>query len=344
MDKSKLIKMIVILAAITILAGGLLRITARNSMSLADYASLQADQDNAGADSSTAPEDSFGSIPASTDKPAITGSDHQGSTPSSTDRPSLSDADGSEDTYPSADLSDANVSTDTPSSKADPDTCLVGASLNGTSQLEQRTVLAEGFYYEPISDNLRRYMTGISYPVTEGEGAVPEPAITFEELRYLHILHYNFEGESTQGELICNAAIAQDLAEIFQELYLNEYQLEKVLLIDTYDGDDNASMEDNNTSCFNYRVVEGTTRLSRHAYGLAVDINPLYNPYITYGKNGAEQVSPVSALPYADRSNRFAYKIDKEDLCYKLFTDHGFTWGGNWNSSKDYQHFQKNLP
>lgn len=182
-------------------------------------------------------------------------------------------------------------------------------------------------------------MTGVSYPAPEDSSASPE--ITFEELRYLHILHYNFDGESTEGELICNESIADDLAEIFYELYRNEYQLEKVLLIDEYNGDDDASMEDNNTSCFNYRTIGDSNNLSKHAYGLAIDINPMYNPYITYTGDGRENIAPVSAQPYADRSASFPYKIDTEDLCYKLFVQHGFTWGGNWNNSKDYQHFQK---
>ena len=114
-----------------------------------------------------------------------------------------------------------------------------------------------------------------------------------------------------------------------------------MLLIDEYDGDDTASMEDNNTSCFNYRVVEGSDSLSKHAYGLAIDVNPFYNPYVTYEKDGAERVSPAAAMGYADRSVNFPYKIDEEDLCCRLFKEHGFIWGGNWNSLKDYQHFQK---
>ena len=79
-------------------------------------------------------------------------------------------------------------------------------------------------------------------------------------------------------------------------------------------------------------------------YGLAVDINPFYNPYVTYESDGTEKISPAAAECYADRSVGFAYKIDENDLCYKLFTQHGFTWGGNWNNSKDYQHFQKSMP
>lgn len=222
-------------------------------------------------------------------------------------------------------------------------TSLIGASLNKDTLAAQRVTYQESFYYEPLSDNLCRFITGISFPQTE-EGVDPDKLeISYDELAYLHILHYDFEGSIAEGELICNRAIAQDLAEIFYELYLNEYQLERVRLIDEYDGDDLLSMEDNNTSCFNYRVVEGSTSLSKHAFGLAIDINPLYNPYITYEKDGTEQVAPASALAYADRALGFPYKIDESDLCYKLFKEHGFTWGGNWNSCKDYQHFQKTI-
>ena len=99
-------------------------------------------------------------------------------------------------------------------------------------------------------------------------------------------------------------------------------------------------MEDNNTSCFNYRVVSGKTTLSNHSYGLAIDINPFYNPYVRT-KDGETLVSPEHAGAYADRSADFPYKIDEDDLCFQVFTNHGFTWGGNWKSVKDYQHFEK---
>ena len=194
---------------------------------------------------------------------------------------------------------------------------------------------AEDFYYEPLSEEIKNRITGISYPADDNGNL----GITYDDLR-VHILHYNFDGMSTEGELICNTYIADDLLDIFYELHRNEYQLERVRLIDEYNGDDTASMEDNNTSCFNYRVVDGTTNLSKHAMGLALDINPFYNPYVTY-PNGSIRISPVGSEPYADRTADFPYKIDENDLCYKLFTEHGFTWGGNWNSLKDYQHFQK---
>lgn len=193
------------------------------------------------------------------------------------------------------------------------------------------------FYYAPLNEEQIDYITGCSYPENEDH-----LAITYDDLRYVHILHYDFEGNLAEGELICNNYIAQDLIEIFYELFLNEYRLERVTLIENYNGDDTLSMMDNNTSCFNYRVVDGTTNLSKHAYGLAIDINPFYNPYVTY-PGGKIRISPPGSEPYADRDADFPYKIDESDLCYKLFKEHGFTWGGDWNSSKDYQHFQKTI-
>lgn len=208
---------------------------------------------------------------------------------------------------------------------------------NGDSMLKERVVYEPAFYYEPLSNELQTYITGISYPATGST------EISYDDLCYVHVLHYDFSGEPREGELISNRSIAQDLVEIFYELYVAEYQIEKISLIDTYDGDDTLSMEDNNTSCFNYRTVDGTDKLSKHALGLAIDINPFYNPYIRYTKEGGQIISPIGSEDYADRSQSFPYKIDTDDLCYRLFTQYGFTWGGNWNSSKDYQHFQKSI-
>lgn len=203
----------------------------------------------------------------------------------------------------------------------------------------ERNTFQDGFYYEPLSDSIKQRITGISYP--EAGCTVP-----YEDLSYVGLLYVDFNGEEQTGELICNKAIAQDMVEIFYELYRNDYRIERIRLVDEYGGDDTLSMLDNNTSCFNYRVVDGTTTLSKHALGCAIDINPFYNPYIVYNKNGSGEtyISPKGSEIYADRSKDFPYKIDENDLCYKLFTEHGFTWGGNWNSTKDYQHFQIVLP
>ena len=207
-----------------------------------------------------------------------------------------------------------------------------------------------GFYYEPLTDDMIEYITGISYPASETSrdtSAVNTiagtPEVSYDDLRYVGLLYIDFNGLTQAGELICNKRIAQDMVEIFHELYISDYRLDSVYLVDNYGGDDTASMCADNTSCFNYRVVEGSSSLSKHAYGLAIVINPFYNPYIVFGagEGGSDYISPPGSEIYVDRSASFAYKIDDSDLCYRLFTSHGFKWGGDWNSCKDYQHFQK---
>lgn len=168
-----------------------------------------------------------------------------------------------------------------------------------------------------------------------------ESTIPIEDLRYLKLLHYDIEGKIRIGEIICNKSIALDLIDIFKELYKEKYPIEKMLLIDEYNANDDASMKDNNSSSFNFRSISGGGKLSKHALGLAIDINPLYNPYVKIKPDGQLHIEPAEGEAYIDRSKEFNYKIDSTDLCYKLFIQHGFEWGGNWKTIKDYQHFEK---
>lgn len=161
-----------------------------------------------------------------------------------------------------------------------------------------------------------------------------------KDLRYLRVLHYNKVGEELAGELICHKDIAEDLLEIFMELHKAKYPIERMVLIDDYDADDEASMQANNTSSFNFRPASGMRTLSKHSTGMAIDINPLYNPLVKH-RDGCTKVYPSNAAPHIDRTLDFPYKIVKGDLCYRLFKQHGFTWGGDWRNSKDYQHFEK---
>ncbi len=198
----------------------------------------------------------------------------------------------------------------------------------------ERVTVSEGFFYQPVTEDVKERIYGLSYK--------ENCTVPYEDLNYVGVLYVDFQGKTRIGELICNKGIAKDLAEIFKELYENRYPIDKIRLVDEYGADDDLSCLDDNTSCFNFRVVGGTNSLSKHALGLAVDINPFYNPYVTY-PNGVERISPPGSEPYGDRSADFPHKIDYEDLCYRLFTAHGFTWGGDWKSLKDYQHFQKEL-
>ena len=141
--------------------------------------------------------------------------------------------------------------------------------------------------------------------------------------------------------MICHKDVAKDLINIFRQLYEAKYPIERMQLIDDYNADDITSMNHNNTTCFNYRAVAGSKKLSNHSMGKAVDINPLYNPYVKRRADGSYKISPEMGRKYADRSRNFKYKIDKDDLAYRLFTKYGFRWGGNYRSLKDYQHFEK---
>ena len=195
-----------------------------------------------------------------------------------------------------------------------------------------QTGMEQFFYKEELTDEVFARMDGVSYPQNAQIGR--------EELCYLRVLHTGFDEKTYIGELVVNQKIADDVLEIMKELYENHYPIEKMHLIDEYGADDEASMSDNNTSAFNYRTIAGTNRLSKHGQGLAVDINPRYNPCVRT-KNGITTVEPQNGSAYMDRNADFSYKITEGDLCLQLFLEHGFTWGGSWNSVKDYQHFEK---
>lgn len=193
----------------------------------------------------------------------------------------------------------------------------------------------ERFYYQKLDEALKKRITGMSFP-EENEDC----AITYDELRYVGLEYVDFDGNEHTGELIVNKKVAKEVTKIFYELYCSRYPFASIKLVDEYGepGDDNLSMAANNTSAFNYRRVSGSKKLSRHSYGAAIDINPLFNPYID-----GKRVAPPEGEAYANRDWEFAGKIDHDDLCYRLFIRNGWTWGGDWSGDKDYQHFSKDL-
>ena len=216
-----------------------------------------------------------------------------------------------------------------------------GASIGGCATVIVTFVLwvvtltanAQTFTVDTISDAVFQRMQGKSYKT----GCT----VSRSELRYLRLSHFDVNGQEHIGELVCNRLIADDLKEIFQELYRHKYPIGRMRLVDDYDADDERSMQDNNTSCFNYRPIAGSNKLSKHSRGLAIDINPLYNPCVRQQKDGTTIVQPANGKAYAKRKTRKPYMIDSNDLCYQLFIRHGFKWGGAWHSLKDYQHFER---
>lgn len=190
---------------------------------------------------------------------------------------------------------------------------------------------ADYFYITEITDEIFARIYGKSF---KEDCTLPR-----EDLRYLHVLHKDLDGKDYEGEMIVNKHIAEDVLDILKQLYEANYPIDKIRLVDEYNADDEASMEDNNSSAFNFRFISHTTKVSKHGLGLAVDINTLYNPY-TKIVDGERIVEPINGEPYLDRNANFPYKIDENDLCYKLFIKHGFEWGGAWEDRKDYQHFE----
>ncbi|MDD3279839.1 MAG: M15 family metallopeptidase [Lachnospiraceae bacterium] len=170
--------------------------------------------------------------------------------------------------------------------------------------------------------------------------------VALSSLRYLKLLHYNFDHQLQVGELIVNASLADEFLQIFKELYDAGYEIQSMTLIDNYwsgDGEasDNASILVNNTSAFCYRVVTGGSTLSNHAYGCAIDINPQQNPYIYSDESGNLTCYHENAREYIARDTGLAHVITQEDVCCQIFKNHGFSWGGDWGTPIDYQHFEK---
>ena len=169
---------------------------------------------------------------------------------------------------------------------------------------------AQDFYQQEITDDI--------FARIEGKSFKANCITSREDLRYLRVLHYNKDREILEGELICHKDIADDLLAIFQELYKAAYPIERMVLIDEYDADDEASMRANNTSAFNFRYASGMKRLSSHSTGMAIDINPLYNPLVKH-REGQTRVFPTTAAAYMDRTKYFPYKIEKGDTHREAF-------------------------
>ena len=169
---------------------------------------------------------------------------------------------------PDTSISDTSISDTCVADTNTPDTSTFEADILDTTYEDNK----EQFYISEIPDDIFEKMQGKSY---KADCTLPR-----ENLRYIHVLHVGFDNQVHEGELVVNKDIADDVLEIFKELYESGYQIEKVRLVDEYDADDEASMSDNNSSAFNFRFISHTTKISKHGMGMAVDINTLYNPYV----------------------------------------------------------------
>ena len=184
------------------------------------------------------------------------------------------------------------------------------------------------FMAEPLPEHIIKQITGSSFH--------PEAPFDYCHLSYLTITHVDFDGINRIGHIIVAASIADEVLDIFREIYEGGFPIARVRLIDYYAADDYYSMADNNSVGFNFRVIAGTTRLSRHAWGMAIDINPVQNPFIR-----DDIIWPISGAAYVDRANVRPGMIIPGDVVYRAFTSRGWTWGGHWRVPIDYHHFER---
>lgn len=162
--------------------------------------------------------------------------------------------------------------------------------------------------------------------------------VGLKDLRYIQTPYWGFDGQSHQGEIIVHKNLAKKVSNILREMYIAKFPIEKMRLVHNYGGSDDESMADNNTSGFNCRKVAGKSKWSRHAYGYAIDINPVQNPYIL-----GEKILPPAAKDFVDRTKVEKGMIKVGDPCHNAFSSRGYRWGGD-RKYKDYQHFDKSVP
>ena len=154
------------------------------------------------------------------------------------------------------------------------------------------------------------------------------------QLRRILMNYWGFDGQTHTGELIINADVTGGVTTVFRKLFAARYPIRQMRSIDEFNGSDDDSTTADNTAGFNCRQAVGGSGWSQHAYGHAIDINPVENPYIDHGK-----VLPSNGAPYADRSQQKAGMVHPGDVVYSAFASIGWQWGGRWSSTPDYQHF-----
>lgn len=179
---------------------------------------------------------------------------------------------------------------------------------------------------ERLSPDLRARMTGSSWH----EGC----PVGLGDLRLVRATHLDFDGERRQGSVVVHERYAAGMLAVLGRLWAKRFPIRRMELIDRFGADDHRSMAHDNTSAFNCRFVNGTTRWSMHAYGKAIDINPRENPYVS-----GDFVSPSEGRPFADRSRRrrgMIFRHDPVTNSFQRILD--WRWGGLWPGPIDYQH------
>jgi peptidoglycan LD-endopeptidase CwlK len=193
-----------------------------------------------------------------------------------------------------------------------------------------------GFNGENIlsQDEEAGYVIDSNIDFEEAIAGLSIPQSIIDNLRIVDVYYYGFDDNLHKGQVVVHKDVVLDIIEIFEHIRETRFPIGKVVPISKYGWSDEKSMQDNNTSAFNYRFISGSRVISNHAAGLAIDINPALNPYI---KNGS--ILPENCVYDTTKAGT----IKDGSQLVKEFNTRGWDWGGHWKSLKDYQHFEKKL-
>lgn len=223
--------------------------------------------------------------------------------------------------------SDPTPAADTaPAAPAPPPFADVGTTSAITTTLATTTIVPQPPEYQVSFSPV----TADDLPYSWRPGCPLDP----EELTAVGVTHWEREDGVETGTLVVASELAEQVAAIFEDLFAAGFPIERMSPIDVYAASDEESMAANNTSAFNCRPVSGGSSWSEHAYGRAIDIGPLLNPYVR-----GDTVLPPEGARYADRSLEEPGMIHPGDDVVEAFSSRGWVWGGTWRSPKDYQHF-----
>ena len=202
---------------------------------------------------------------------------------------------------------------------------LASAALVSTTGAGAQTTSFHGTISRIDAAQAKR-MTGVSWR--------PGCPVALRDLRLLLLSHRGFDGRVRTGRLVVHREVAREVVAVFRRLYEAGFPVRRMVPVDAYGGSDFRSIEADNTSAFNCRYVEGTRRWSEHAYGRALDLNPIENPYVSGGRT-----SHRASVPYLDRSRRRPGMAYEGGAVVRAFDAIDWSWGGRWRGVKDYQHF-----
>ena len=197
--------------------------------------------------------------------------------------------------------------------------------------------------YAEFSSSVEKITPVIQARMKSGKSWQQGCPVGLQDLRYIRVKYWTFDGKSSMGELVVHRSVAKEVETIFEELYAVKYPIRSLRLVSDFQGNDWQSIEADNTSAFNCRRATGSKKWSKHAYGRAIDINPIENPYIS--RKG--RISHKASQKYRNRRHQNPNNTEdhavllKNDKATQIFKKYGWKWGGDWPKVKDYQHFSK---